>query len=152
VVEIRQVGLTTLMSDPAFEALSAEYAAEAAIDAIGRVSVQWPTYTALETAGLLRCFCAFNKDNALTGYLVMLLTVLPQYGALTGNTAAFFVAARARKTGAGLALLRAAEIAAFEAGAKGMCVGAPPNGRLAQVLPSKGYQHSTSIYFRGLNA
>ena len=97
-VEIRQVGLTTLMSDPAFEALSAEYAAEAAIDAIGRVSVQWPTYTALETAGLLRCF------------------------------------------------------AAFEAGAKGMCVGAPPNGRLAQVLPSKGYQHSTSIYFRGLNA
>lgn len=128
--------------------LMAEYAQESSIPEIGSVSAQWNHYKSMESSGLLHSFAAF-EDGELIGFLLMVATVLPHYGVMMAATESFFVAQSARNTGAGLALLKAAEEAAKNIGAKGILISAPIGSRLDQIMPKLG-QHTNNVYLRGL--
>lgn len=102
----------------------------------------------MESSGLLHPFAAF-EDGELIGFLLMLATVLPHYGVMMAATESFFVAQSARNTGAGLALLKAAEEAAGNIGGKGLLISAPVGSRLDRIMQHLG-QHTNNVYLRVL--
>lgn len=146
--------ITTEQLDDLFQApnwpdLLAEYAAESAIDGLGAPNPQNDTYHALEQAGALKVVCA-RLDGELVGFITVLLSVLPHFGRLVGICESYFVAARHRRSGAGLLILLEAERIALEAGAVGFLVSAPLGGRLAGVLQRRGYEPASTVYFKPL--
>jgi len=129
--------------------LLAEYGAASAIDGLGAPAAQLETYRQLEAVGVLHLIGAYQGDN-LVGFLIMIISVLPHYGARVGSTESFFVASTARKTGAGLKLLREAERIAATLGAVGFLVSAPVGSRLDQVLTAKRYLETSHVFFKAL--
>lgn len=148
-MEIRHAPLDDLLAAPNWWALVDEYAAECGNSGIGRPEMQVDTYRALEAAGVLRIAAAYH-DGVLAGFLFYLLTVLPHYGRLVAVSESVFVAAAHRDTGAGLALLKAAEDAALVAGAVGLLVSAPAGGTLDRLLAAKRYEHTNAVWFKRL--
>lgn len=134
---------------PNLDALLAEYAAESANDEIGPASPQVDTYRALEVAGVLQAFAA-RADGRLVGFLFLLIPTLPHFGKVVGVVESYFVASAYRGTGAGLKLRVAAEEAARSAGAVGVLLSAPSEGRLSMILPRSGYRETNRMYFKGL--
>lgn len=130
--------------------LCAEYAQESAIEGLGPYQIQVESYRAMEAAGILHMVGAFDDDNTLVGFLSMLLTVLPHFGACTATSESFFVAAAYRRGGTGLKLLRTAQERAVELGAMGFFISAPIGGRLDLVLPGMGYKPSSHVFFKRL--
>jgi len=61
------------------------------------------------------------------------------------------VARAARKTGAGLALRKRAELVAADMGAVGVLISAPSDGRLAKVMErDRQYVETNRVFFRRL--
>jgi GNAT superfamily N-acetyltransferase len=129
--------------------LIAEYAVESSIDGMPAPAPNREIYTTLESAGVLHARGAFLAE-ALVGFILLVVTTNPHYGVPLAVTESYFVASEYRKTGAGLALLHAAEGLAKELGAVGILVSAPSNGRLADVLPRTGYAETNRVFFRRL--
>ena len=150
-MEIRQSTLDDLLAAPNWWALLDEYATECGNSGIGKPEMQVDTYRALEAAGVLK-FLAAHHDGELVGFLFYLLTVLPHYGKRVAVSESVFVAHAHRGTGAGLALLKAAEDAALEAGAVGLLVSAPAGGPLDHLLAAKRYEHTNAVWFKRLGA
>jgi len=139
-----------LSAYPEFQGLVDEYVAEAAFTGLPAPNHQPDIYRNLEAAGVLQILASFEGIH-LTGFLGLLVTVMPHYGVRLGTTESFFVASRYRKTGAGLKLLREAEKVAQGMGAVGLMVSSPMGGRLAEVLAgSDGYSEINRIFFRRL--
>lgn len=134
---------------PNADALLAEYARESALADLGPACPQWDTYRRMEAAGVVRMLVA-RRAGEVVGLLVLILSAVPHFGRLIASTESYFVASAARKSGAGLLLLREAERIAREAGAVGFFVSAPVGGRLAQVLPGVGYRETNRLFFRSL--
>lgn len=135
---------------PNLAELLAEYGAESSIDDLGPPSVQIETYRQMEAVGALQLLGAF-QGNDLVGFLVMIVSMLPHYGARVASTESFFVAGNARKSGAGLRLLHEAEQLARNLGAAGFFVSAPKGSKLAAVLDAhKAYRETNRVFFRGL--
>lgn len=131
-------------------ALVAEYAAECRIAGIGEPSGQWDAYRLMEASGLLQSIGAFVAGE-LVGFVNVLVSVLPHYGKPVGVTESLFVASGHRASGAGLALLAAAEDYALERGAVGILVSAPHGGQLERVLDARpSYRRTNAVFFRGL--
>lgn len=148
-VEIRSCTVAEMEHAPNLADLLAEYAIESAIPGMGPPKAQLETYRQLEAVGALHLFGAFQGD-ALVGFLVMIVSVLPHYGALVASTESYFVACKARKSGAGLKLLQEAENLARILGVAGFFVSAPIGGRLERVMSGKGYRETNRVFFRGL--
>lgn len=129
--------------------LLAEYAQESALDALGSANPQFETYRQMQAMGVAHVLAAF-QDEALVGFLVLLVSVVPHFGKPIASTESYFVAQASRKTGAGLKLLHEAEQIARQLGAVGFFVSAPTGSRLAQVLPGVGYRETNRLFFRGL--
>lgn len=134
---------------PALEALLAEYAAECAIDGLGVPDAQIETYQRMEAAGILHLLGAFINGD-LVGFVSLLVSELPHYGRRVATTESLFVAKCARKSGAGLKLLKTSEQLAASLGAVGLLISAPYGGRLAKVLPRIGFQETNRVFFRSL--
>jgi GNAT superfamily N-acetyltransferase len=147
--EIRHTTFSEVFNDPGFTALFEEYSEEAALSGLPQPNCQVQIYEQMEAAGLLHVLGAF-KDGQLTGFLNLLVNVLPHYGVRVGTAESFFVAADQRKNGGGLGLLREAERAAAAQGAVGFLANAATGSRLAEVLPKAGYQESHRLFFRRL--
>ena len=96
-------------------------------------------YEHMQDLGVIHVLGAF-KQGTLVGILVIVASVIPHYGVMMASTESFFVRPHERKGGAGLALLKEAEVLSAELGATGLLVSAPFGGRLAEVLPKKGYR------------
>lgn len=125
------------------------YSAESAIEGMPKYSVCVENYKAIEAAGLLHVFAAYEYDK-LIGFLCMLVTYIPHYSAKIASTESFFVSPEYRRTGAGLRLLRQAESYAAELGAVGMFVSAPIGGKLADVMSaSLSYKETNRVFFKG---
>lgn len=150
-MEILPATLDDLLAAPNWCALFDEYAAECGNDGIGRPDMQVDQYRALEAAGILHVLAAHHAGS-LVGYLSYLLTTLPHYGKRIAVSESFFVAEASRGTGAGVALLKAAEDAALDAGAAGLLVSAPAGGRLDKLLDAKRYSHTNNVWFKRLGA
>jgi GNAT superfamily N-acetyltransferase len=130
-----------------FARLSAEYAAESAIDGMPPPAAKLETYRQLEATGMLHSFAA-HHDAALVGFITLLAPVLPHYGVPVAVSESFFVARAHRRTGAGLRLLQAAEDLARTLGSPGLLVSAPFAGRLFEVLPRRGYVETNRVFFK----
>lgn len=148
-ITIRQVAFAEIESAPNLPALLAEYARESANYRLGEPCMQPELYRQMEATGLLNILAAYQSDE-LVGYLSIISTVYPHWGKRVATAESFFVTEKARKTGAGLKLLREAEKLAQSIGASGMFVSAPAHGRLAQVLPKVGFHESNRVFYRGL--
>lgn len=148
-IEIRLSSVADVLNAPNFGALAAEYAAECATRELGEPRPVWTTYANLEAAGVLHTFAAW-RGAELIGFLVMLVSQLPHYGTVTAMTESIFVADQARKGGAGLRMLRAAEAFAREHGAAALMVSGPSTGRLAKVLPRLGFRECTRLFAKRL--
>lgn len=146
---IRRCTVAELEQAPNIGALLAEYGAESSIAELGPSTAQFDAYRNLEAAGAAHPFGAFQGDD-LVGILILLVAVLPHYGARVASTESFFVTRRARKSGAGLRLLHAAEHRAHELGASGIFVSAPVESTLERVLPVVGYRETNRVFFREL--
>ena len=148
-ISIKPCSVADIESAPNVADLLAEYAEESALDALGGANPQWETYRQMEAVGVARVLGAFQREK-LVGFLVLLVSIVPHFGKLLASTESFFVAKSARKTGAGLKLLREAENIARDTGAVGFFVSAPMGSRLAKVLPGVGYRETNRMFFRGL--
>ena len=148
-ISIKPCSVADIESAPNVADLLAEYAEESALDALGGANPQWETYRQMEAVGVARVLGAFQREK-LVGFLVLLVSIVPHFGKPLASTESFFVAQSARKTGAGLKLLREAENIARDTGAVGFFVSAPMGSRLAKVLPGVGYRETNRLFFRGL--
>lgn len=149
-IAIRPCTVADLEASPQLGALLDEYARESAIDSLPHPSAQLPLYRQLEATGALWCLGAYHGAD-LIGFLLLLAPVLPHYGVRVATAESFFVASHARKSGAGLKLLRAAEDHAKSLGAAGLLVSAPLGGRLTNVLPGVGYRETNRVFFRAMS-
>lgn len=147
--EIRRVLYSDLNKMPEFSPMVERYADESAIPGMPRPNRQSQMYLHMEQANLIHWAGAF-VDGRLVGFVSLLASVLPHYGAMVGTTESFFVEPEYRKTGAGKMLLREAEKIAASLGAVALLVSAPSGGRLEAVLPRSGYQESNRVFFRRL--
>jgi GNAT superfamily N-acetyltransferase len=133
---------------PNLEELVSEYAHEVRIADMPWPRVEWPIYQGLERAGALHVFAARNDDGTLIGFVVMIVSMMPEYGVRLACTEAFFVAQASRGSGAGLQLLMAADAKAREVKAPGLAVSAPLGGKLAEVLPKCGFREIGRTFFK----
>jgi len=149
-ITIRHCTIADIEASPNLDALLAEYVAESAIPELGELGAQADVYRAIEANGVLRVIAAY-QDDQLVGFVFLLMSVLPHFGRPVGTTESLFVAKAARKTGAGLQLIRAAEVLAKELGAKGFFISAPVGGVLERVMPGIGYRETNRVFFKDLS-
>ena len=149
-MEIRPCTIADLVAAPNLQALLAEYAAESALQDLGAAHAQIDTYHQLEAVGAIHPLAAYDAGE-LIGFLILLISPLPHFGKIAGSSESFFVTASHRRTGAGQALLQAAEQLAQELGAAGMFVSAPADSRLARVMSrSSTYRMTNVVHFKAL--
>jgi GNAT superfamily N-acetyltransferase len=129
-LEISGVTVSGLMADPDIEALIAEYEAEAKSPELPPAAPQWQQYAALERAGVLDVITARHD------------------GADVSVVESLFVSAAHRGTGAGRALIKAAECIASCNG-PGLLITAPAGSALERVLPRLGFRHSNTVFAKG---
>lgn len=134
---------------PQLADLLAEYGVESVIDGLGKPAAQFELYHQMEATGALHLIGAW-LDGDLIGFLILIVSVLPHYGTRIASSESFFVARAARKTGAGLKLLRAAEQHAKDLGAAGLFISAPTGSRLERIMPAEGYRETNRVFFRVL--
>lgn len=147
--EVRQCTFDDLASAAGFDALCAQYCAEAGrMPEFGEAKVDADAYRAMEAAGVARCIGAW-RDDELVGFGVVTLTVLPHYTKLIGCLISYFVAPSARTGGTGSRVRELAESLAKERGALGMMISAPAEGALDVILPRIGYRATNRVYFKG---
>tara|TARA_R110000822_G_scaffold84881_2_gene199090 strand:- start:384 stop:836 length:453 start_codon:yes stop_codon:yes gene_type:complete len=149
-VEIRRIKFREAAEHPDFDALLEEYGDEAGMYGMPRPNCQVDMYDKMQDAGIIHVVGAFKQDR-LVGVIVIVVSVIPHYGVAMATTESFFVRPAERKTGAGLMLLKEAEALSAEYGAFGLLVSAPFGGKLAEVLPNKGYTETNRVFFRRLS-
>jgi GNAT superfamily N-acetyltransferase len=133
---------------PNLDELVNEYAHEVRIAEMPWPRVDWAIYRRLEQAGALHVFAARDDAGTLVGFVVMIVSVMPEYGVTLACTEAFFVGSAWRHTGAGLKLLVAADTRAREVKAPGLAVSAPLGGKLAELLPKCGFREIGRTFFK----
>lgn len=145
---IRLATVNEIAADPRFHDLMREYAAESAITGIELGEPRIDIYQSLEAAGALTILASYDNDE-LSGFLCLLISILPHFNVKMATTESYFVAKDKRHTGAGLALLREAEKLAHEKDAAGILISAPIGGRLDKILESVDtYRETNRVFFR----
>ena len=130
--------------------LLTEYAAECSIPEIGPINPQREMYAALENAGIMKAFAAFNAEK-LIGFATVLTTVIPHYGQKIATLESLFVSKKFRNSGAGGKLMDAVESYAKEAACVGILYSAPAAGQLERLLAaSKKYKRTNAVFYRSL--
>lgn len=126
--------------------LLAAYADESRIPELGEPCADFATYRQMEACGAIHPIGAFAPE--LVGLATLLIYHLPHYaGRRVASLESFFVLPSARRTGAGLGLLRAARRRAKELGAKTLFISAPVDSRLAQLLNARRASRLTNHTF-----
>lgn len=126
--------------------LIAEYGAECSISAIGPINPQGPIYEALEKAGALDCFGAFDGEE-MVGFALLLMPIIPHYGEKVATPESLFVA---KSSSLGRELMSHLEQFAKESGCRGILFSAPAGGRFERYLEaSKEYQRTNAVFYRG---
>ena len=144
-VDVRQRSIRELFSMPEFIGLRDEYMAECALAGMRHSLPRLEYYGMLEDAGVLTVYCAFHGGR-LVGFVTLVVAPIAHYGVPMMATESIFVGSEHRKTGAGLALLRAAEEHAKNKGIHIMQVSAPLGGRFERVMSRQGYECTNVIF------
>lgn len=141
------VTVAGLMSDPDIEALVAEYEAEAASPELPPAAPQWELYAAWERAGTFELIAA-REAGRLIGFVSVLRANLPHYGGSICVVESLFVTSGRRRTGAGRALIKAAQASAAYHG-MGLLITARAGSALEAILPRMGCRHSNTVFVWG---
>lgn len=147
-VDLSATTVAALMGDPGIEALGAEYDAEARSPEMQPAEPQWEQYAAWEAAGMLDLITA-RERGSLIGFVSVLRANIPHYRFPIWVAESLFVTAARRRTGAGRALIRAAEAVAAQHG-RALLITAPAGSALEAALPRMGYRHSNTVFIKGL--
>ncbi|SDH23349.1 GNAT family N-acetyltransferase [Propionivibrio dicarboxylicus] len=147
--EIRPCKVDDFFAHADAPALLAEYADESAILGLPAPKPAPETYQALEAAGILHVFAAFDGE-ALIGFISLLLSFNPHYSAFLAVTESLFVTESKRGAGAGLALIRRARDEAITEGAVGFLLSAPTGSRLHRLLEHMECRETNRIFFWSL--
>lgn len=145
-IELGIATVADLMADPDILALIAEYEAEAKSPELPAAQAQWDQYEALEQGGMLDIIAA-REGGKLIGFVSLLRANLPHYGGIVSVVESLFVTAGRRRTGAGRALIKAAEAVAAHY-ATTVLFTARAGSALEVVLPRLGYRHSNTVFVR----
>jgi GNAT superfamily N-acetyltransferase len=148
-VSVRKVAFADLTAHEDFPGLFREYAEESAIAGLPPPDDKMVQYQIIANSGIFHVYGAFAGD-ALIGFVSILLPVIPHYGVTVAVTESLFVGRQSRKGGAGIKLLQAAEEHARAAGSPALMVSAPFGGRLAEILPRRGYRETNRVFLREL--
>lgn len=148
-MEITKATVEEIMGAAEFPALIDAYAAESAVAGLPSPDAKLATYLLHEGSGLLHAWAA-REDDALVGFISILVPPLLHYGAQVAVAESFFVAVEHRRGGTGLKLLAAAEAEAARQGSPVLQVCAPLGGRLIEVLPKCGYVETNRIFTKRL--
>ena len=148
-IDIRHCTVADIFDAPNFDDVMSQYGSESAIDGMPAPQAQRDLYQAMESAGSIHIVGAFHGCR-LVGFVAVIASVLPHYGAKVAVTESLFVLDGYRATGAGLSLITAAERHAELSGAVGILISTPTDGKLAQLLPLAGYANTNQVYFRSL--
>ena len=144
---VRRGSIAELEAFPEFVPLLAEYAAESAIDGLPPPAAKMETYRQLESLNMLSVFQAMEEE-ALAGFITVLVPPLPHYGIFLAMSESFFVGKEHRHSMAGLKLLVAGEERGKELGSCGFMASAPAGSRLAELLPRCGYKLTNHAFFK----
>lgn len=147
-IVVRRCSVKELESNTNFPALVTEYKEEAKIAELPDPDQTLSSYRLLDNMPIFACYGAF-KDDLLIGFVAVLTPIIPHYGVALAVTESLFVQKQYRNTGAGLKLLREAELHAKRCYAPGLLVSAPAQGQLAKVLPKMGFRETNKVFFRG---
>lgn len=127
---IRRVSHSEILCAVNATELIAEYAAECSLPG---AEPQVKMYAAMEEAGVLQCIGAYQGE-LLVGFVSVITTVMPHNGKRVATVESLFVSHSERPTGAGNALLDAAEMYASESGCVALLNTARKGSRLDKVL------------------
>ena len=148
-MKISKCAFKDIMEAPKFADLVAEYGEECGIDGLPKPQAKLDLYLTLDAHGSIQTIAAW-KDGDLIGFVIVLAPVMGHYSTTICTTESLFVAKEHRSSGAGLALLRAAEDYAREVGSPGLLVSAPSGGPLEAVLPRVGYKETNRVFFKNV--
>lgn len=87
---IRPVSYATILDDPSWPTLLAEYSAECSLPELGTPNPQRDLYAILEKSGGFQAFGVYEEDK-LVGFASVLIYVLPHYGKKIATTESMFV-------------------------------------------------------------
>lgn len=147
-VEVRNCSYAEVAGDPAFPRLIAAYADESGIDGLPRPTPDTEHYLAADRCGLQHMIGAYHRGN-LVGFANVLVAPFPHYSTKIATIESWFVHREYRYTGAGLALKRAAERTAKEAGAAGLFISTPFGSQLAAVMSAQSsYRETNRVFFK----
>lgn len=149
-VEVQKCSWLEFSAHREFPALLDEYASESATEGLPTPKADENLYLTLERSGAMHVLIA-KVEDALVGFLVLLVSRNPHYSTKLAIAESFFVAADRRKTGAGRALIAAAKRLGRDLGAAGFFVSAPLGGKLAKVLErDRSCRESNRVFFWSL--
>lgn len=134
-----------LEAAPQWDALIAEYSAEAGNRLMPPVRYDAAEYRRLCEMGLLHSF-AVDVDVCLIGFMLLLVCPMHKYSAKALTIDSIFVGGAHRMSGAGVKLLRKAYGLAKETGCVGVFASSPVEGALGKVLPRLGFTESNRIF------
>lgn len=146
---IREIPVAEIFAAPNVKELFSEYAVECSIPLIGEINPQPEIYAAIERAGIMQCFGAY-EDDLLVGFATVLMMVLPHYGKKTATVESIFIAHEHRAGGIGRSLLKSIEGFAKGAGCVAILYSTPAGGTFERLLSLSGYAHTNAVFCRSL--
>lgn len=148
-ITVRQCSADHILLSPQFDALVAEYAAECLTEGVEHKAVNAAAYVDLEKLGVLTAFAAMDTEaGEMVGFISVMSHLMPHHSTVLATVESFFVASHARRGGAGVKLLRAAETHAKELGASGLFASAPVGSRFETMMPGVGYRATNTVFFK----
>ncbi len=144
---IKKCTIAELEAAPNIQEILDEYAAESSVKGLPAPKAKVEIYKEMEGNGALHVLAAYVGD-LLVGYFCVLAPVLPHYGILIAVGESYFVSKAYRNTGAGLKLLREAELLSNLIGSPGLFISAVIGSDLAELLPNVGYRETNRVFFR----
>lgn len=145
--KIRWIYYSQFLGAPNAQELIDEYAAECSIP---DAEPQHQMYEAMEKSGVLQCFGAYVADE-LIGFVSVLSSVMPHNGKRIATIESLFALPSHRDSGAGNALLSAAEQYTSESGCVALICTARVGSALETILSRRpGCEKSHSMFTRWL--
>ncbi|GAB3458480.1 GNAT family N-acetyltransferase [Insolitispirillum peregrinum] len=149
-VSVRPCSCSEIFEHPDFDRLRREYGEETAIAGLPDPQSKLEVYFSLEGSGTFQAYGAFCGAE-LVGFAAVIVPMMPHYGVCVAVMESLFVGWDWRRSGAGIALIRAAERHARTARAPGLLISAPVVGPLAEVLERmRGYRETNRIFLKEL--
>ena len=149
--DICKVSYADILGAPNAKELFAEYESECVNPELAPINPQADLYAAMEASGGLQAFGVYEED-ALIGFLTVLVWTVPHYGKKIGSNADIFLAMKHRIGGTGVKMIEIAEKYAKSKGCACFQWTVPSGSRFAKMLAlnTGRYRRSNIVYLRSI--